>query len=195
MLFKCGICPAPGVSEEEHSLAFVEELWPYTPPAKDVLQSMYGCDMLYSTKPTPAYYVVIINSLLGTAAIMKHPCTPTIPHDGLVPANRTRGVQNKNPNARADASPGDGTGSALFRLNAWCMQWGQKYAVTRPETPLPFTGSPTVDSWFPHSINLALSEHQPVLSSSQHSIPRRVSPCEHSNWNQKNHVDKWFCGI
>jgi hypothetical protein len=126
MLFKCGICPAQGVSEEEHSLAFVEELWPYTPPREDILQSKYECDMLYTTKPTPAYYVVNINSLLGTAAIMKHPCTPTIPHDGL------RGVRNKNPNASADTSPGDGTGSALFRLNAWCMQWGQRYAVTRP---------------------------------------------------------------
>ena len=65
MLFKCGICPAQGVSEEEHSLAFVEELWPYTPPREDILQSKYECDMLYTTKPTPAYYVVNINSLLS----------------------------------------------------------------------------------------------------------------------------------
>ena len=131
MLFKCGICPAAGVSEEQHSLAFVEELWPYTPPTEDMLQSNYACDMLYSTTPTPAYYVVNVNSLLGTAAIMRHPCTPTIPHDGLVAANKTRGVKTKNPNASADTNPGDGTGSALFRLNAWCMQWGQRYAVTR----------------------------------------------------------------
>ena len=110
---------------------FSEELWPYTPPTEDILQSNYACDMLYSTTPTPAYYVVNVNSLLGTADIMRHPCTPTIPHDGLVAANKTRGVKTKNPNASADTNPGDGTGSALFRLNAWCMQWGQRYAVTR----------------------------------------------------------------
>jgi hypothetical protein len=135
MLFKCVICQAAGVSEEEHSLAFVEELWPYTPPTEDMLQSNYACDMLYSTRPTPAYYVVNINSLLGAADIMRHPCTPTIPHDGLAAAKKTRGVQNKNPNVSADTNPGhsDGTGSALFRVNAWCMQWGRRYAEKHVE--------------------------------------------------------------
>ena len=96
---------------------------------------------------------------------MRHPCTPTIPHDGLVATNKTCGVKNKNPNASADTNPGDGTGSAWFRVNAWCMQWGQRYAVTRPWTAPQFTSTPTLNSWFPHSINLAFSLYKTVFLS------------------------------
>ena len=83
MLFKCEIQIAEGALAEEHSVEFVEELWLYTPPCPDLLQDEYGCTMLYSTHPHPAYYVVPIDSILGPAAIMRDPCTNTIPPHGL----------------------------------------------------------------------------------------------------------------
>ena len=123
LLFKCEIQIAEGMRAEEHSVAFVEELWPYTPPTSDLLQDEYGCTMLYSTHPHPAYYVVPIDSILGPAAIMRDPCMPTIPPHGL------RGVSKKNPSAVCDRMLGDNKGSRLYRLNAFCMQWGEKYVL------------------------------------------------------------------
>jgi len=131
---------------------------------------------------------------------MRHPCTPTIPHDGLVAANKMCGVKNKNPNAAADTNPGDGTGSAWFRVNAWCMQWGQQrycHAVMNSPSIHRHPG-PTLNSWFPHSsesINLAsvsflcTVENPSSQLSYQHTFPMRVSPCQHwhtcSNWKNK----------
>jgi hypothetical protein len=120
MFFKCDICPTKGA--EQHMLAFVEELWPYTPPTSDLLHDEYGCSILYSTHPHPAYYVVPIDSILGPAAIMRDPCTPTILPHGL------RGVSKRNPSAVCDKIVGD-KGSRLYRLNAFCMQWGDKYLL------------------------------------------------------------------
>ena len=79
--------------------------------------------MLYSTHPHPAYYVVPIDSILGPAAIMRDPCTPTIPVEGL------KGVHTKNPRAACDRILGDKKGSRLYRLNTFCMQWGEKYVL------------------------------------------------------------------
>ena len=104
----------------EHSVAFVEELWQYTPPTSDLLQDKYGCTMLYSMHPHPAYYVVPIDSLLGPAAIMGDPCTH---HSCEWPG--LRGLRTKNPNTACDQILGDKKGSQLYRLNTFCMQWGE----------------------------------------------------------------------
>ena len=63
LVFKARIAPdiitVPIVSEEK-SLAFVEELWRYSPENNDadIIRQDFGCTRLYRTHPEPTYYVI-----------------------------------------------------------------------------------------------------------------------------------------
>ena len=49
------------------SLAFVEELWTFQPPARrvDILTSEFNVRRLYRTSPTPTYYVLDVWRKIG----------------------------------------------------------------------------------------------------------------------------------
>jgi len=49
------------------SLAFVEELWTFKPPARrvDILTSEFNVRRLYRTSPTPTYYVLDVWRIIG----------------------------------------------------------------------------------------------------------------------------------
>lgn len=49
------------------SLAFVEELWTFQPPARrvDILTSEFNVRRLYRTSPTPTYYVLDVCRIIG----------------------------------------------------------------------------------------------------------------------------------
>jgi hypothetical protein len=59
------------VGEEvtEHHLAFMEELWPFTPRIPDVLVDVYGHKILYSLKTRKVFYVLEMSRILGPASI------------------------------------------------------------------------------------------------------------------------------
>jgi hypothetical protein len=129
LLFKVALSPNQNTKPVEHSLAFIEEFWPYTPANADSLHDEYGCCMMYSTSPAPTYYVIDVSRILGTAAITKNTAPDRIPYLGL------QGVTAQNPGARADAAvPNSTVGSPLYRLNIWYMMWGSMIAAR----PLPF---------------------------------------------------------
>ena len=83
LLFKCKVQPVDNAPLENHDLAFIEELWPYTPPYRDIMAEAFGCSMFYSVSPHKAYYVISASDILAPAAIMRDPVHPTIPHGGL----------------------------------------------------------------------------------------------------------------
>ena len=49
------------------SLAFVEELWTFKPPARrvDILTSEFNVRRLYRTSPEPTYYVLDVWRIIG----------------------------------------------------------------------------------------------------------------------------------
>jgi hypothetical protein len=127
LFFKARI-HTPGTDQPEvHDLAFIEELWRYSPPKTqpDQLDSQYGCTLLYSTSPSSSYYVIATSSILGPAAITRNPSHPRIPVGGLHGA----ACKAANPHARADRTRDDESGSPLHRLNIWHMMWGSMIAV------------------------------------------------------------------
>ena len=100
-------------------LAFVEELWEYTPSESDIdpIRTEFGCRRLYRTDPEPTYYVLDVWRILGDAPIIADPINPTIPFKALKYNGPAR--SNPNPCARADSSPKKHDGSALFIVNKW----------------------------------------------------------------------------
>jgi hypothetical protein len=129
LLFKCAIAPNSHTSAEMHELAFIEELWRYTPSSPDDLQDKYGCTLLYRTSPVATFYVIRANEILGPAAICRNTAPARIPVGGLGRVAE-RGLQSQvNPCARADKGPDDTSGSELYRLNIWHMMWGSMIAV------------------------------------------------------------------
>jgi len=120
LLFRCRIQPTKNSAATTHDLAFIEELWPYTPPHQDIMAEAFGCSMFYSVSPHKVYYVISTADILAPAAIMRDPVHPTIPYGGL------RGKKMANPDAKEDSAGRKGTGSCLYRLNVWAMKWGTR---------------------------------------------------------------------
>ena len=56
-------------------LAFVEELWEYTPAQSDIdpIRTGFGCKRLYRTDPELTYYVIDVWRILGDAPIVADP--------------------------------------------------------------------------------------------------------------------------
>ena len=105
----------------EKNLAFIEELWNYSPEGYevDLIRSEFGCPRLYRTRPSPTYYVIDVWRIISDAPIIPDPINPTIPHKAL----KYRGAvqHNPNPSARADSTAGRHDGSALFIVNRWAF--------------------------------------------------------------------------
>ena len=124
LLFKSRIAPDittfPVVSQEA-DLAFVEELWRYTPENNDadVVRQDFGCTRLYRTHPEPTYYVIDAWRIISDAPIVPDPINPTIPFKGLKYRGAAR--HNPNPSAMADSRSGRRDGSALFIVNRWAF--------------------------------------------------------------------------
>ena len=134
MLFECALAPNSTTHPQMLQLAFIEELWRYSPPTKDQLDSQYGCTLLYLTSLMSMFYVIPCNQILGPAAICRNPAPPRIPPGGL------RGCRLLNPCAQADTGPHDSSGSELYRLNIWYMMWGSMISVQpRYRLPAPLT--------------------------------------------------------
>ena len=114
---------------EIHDLAFIEELWQYTPPTQDALQDEYGCTLLYRTSPMATFYVIRADEILGPAAICRNTAPPRIPTAGLGKVAERRRDNLVNPCAQADKGPDDTSGSELYRLNIWHMMGGSMIAV------------------------------------------------------------------
>ena len=135
LLFQCAVAPNSTTPPEMQDLAFIEELWRYSPPTTDQLDAEYGCTLLYRTSPTPTFYVIPCNKILGPAAICRNPAPPRIAPGGL------RGCRHLNPCAQADTGPDDSSGSELYRLNIWHMMWGSMIGVQplRYRLPTPLT--------------------------------------------------------
>ena len=129
LLFKCAISPNNLTSPAMHDLAFIEELWQYTPPTPDALQDEYGCTLLYRTSPMATFYVIRADEILGPAAICRNTAPPRIPTGGLGKVADRRLHSPVNPCAQADKGPNDTSGSELYRLNIWHMMWGSMIAV------------------------------------------------------------------
>ena len=135
LLFECALAPDSTTHPLMQQLAFIEELWRYSPPTKDQLDSQHGCTLLYQTSPMPTFYVIPCTKILGPAAICRNPAPARIPPDGL------RGCRLLNPCALADKGPQDSSGSELYRLNIWYMMWGSMISVQplRYRLPAPLT--------------------------------------------------------
>lgn len=131
LLFQCAVAPNKDTSPQMMDLAYIEELWRYSPRTKDQLDSEHGCTLLYRTSPMPTFYVIPASKILGPAAISRNTAPPRIPHGGL------RGCKHLNPCAQADTGPQDSSGSQLFRLNIWHMMWGSMISVRHLEYRLP----------------------------------------------------------
>jgi hypothetical protein len=122
LVFKARIAPdiitVPIVSEEK-SLAFVEELWRYSPENNDadIIRQDFGCTRLYRTHPEPTYYVIDAWRIISDAPIIPDPINATIPHKALKYRGPAR--DNPNPSAMADSRSDKGDGSALFIVNRW----------------------------------------------------------------------------
>ena len=111
----------PLIVSEERSLAFVEELWKYTPENNDAdaIRQDFGCTRLYRTRPEPTYYVIDAWRIISDAPIVPDPINSTIPYKGLKYRGAAR--HNPNPSAMADSRSGRGDGSALFIVNRWAF--------------------------------------------------------------------------
>ena len=101
-------------------MAFVEELWEYTPgEVKDVFRTDFGCKRLYRTQPKPTYYVVDVWRVIGDAPIVTDPVTPTISCGTVLRGTGAGGIA-RNPMAKADSSrtktDGDSRGRALTQV-------------------------------------------------------------------------------
>ena len=131
LLFQCAIAANSNTDHQIMDLAFIEELWRYSPLKQDQLDSEYGCTLLYQTSPAATFYVIPANKILGPAAISRNSAPPRIPPGGL------RGCRHTNPCARADTGPDDSSGSPLYRLNIWHMMWGSMIGVRALEYRLP----------------------------------------------------------
>ena len=72
-------------ASDSRCLAFVEELWEYTPSESDIdpIRTEFGCKRLYRTDPEPTYYVLDVWRILGDAPIIADPINPTIPFKAL----------------------------------------------------------------------------------------------------------------
>ena len=119
--FKCRVAPdlRRHQNTKEKSLAFVEELWEYTPgEVKDVFRTDFGCKRLYRTQPKPTYYVVDVWRVIGDAPIVTDPVTPRIPCGTVLRGTGAGGI-TRNPMAKADSSRTKTDGSALFIVNKW----------------------------------------------------------------------------
>lgn len=131
LTFKCRVATDPKNKKQqtrEKSLAFIEELWEYTPDhTKDIYRTQFGCKRLYRTRPTPTYYVVDVWRVLGDAPIITDPVTPRIP-PGPVPRGLGPNGISRNQMAKADSSPSKTDGSSLFIVN----KWGFKRSRTIP---------------------------------------------------------------
>ena len=139
LLFKAALSPNLHTAPTQHTLAFIEEFWPYRPIDTDILDDEYGCSMMYSTTPHACYYVIGVGRILGTAAITPNSAPDRIPYRGL----RTPQSRRQNPGATADTGPYNSSGSPLYRLNIWHMMWGSMISAR----PIPFpTPSSLTDS-------------------------------------------------
>ena len=121
LTFKCHVAPDlhRHQNTREKSLAFVEELWEYTPgEVKDVFRTHFGCKRLYRTQPKPTYYVVDVWRVVADAPIITDPVTPRIPHGTVVRGTGPGGI-TRNPMAKADSSRTRTDGSASFIVNKW----------------------------------------------------------------------------
>ena len=124
LLFKARIAPSiKHHSEqcEEKCLAFIEELWTYSPGSNevDLIQSEFGCPRLCRTHPAPTYYVIDVWRILSDAPIIPDPINQTIPFKSLKYRGAVR--HNPNPSAMADSAAGKHDGSALFIVNRWAF--------------------------------------------------------------------------
>ena len=110
----------------ERDLAFIEELWPYTPTLNhaDVLGELFDCRRLYRTSPNPTYYVIPVSRILGDAPILADPVTPTIPFRAQ--ANSSPSMHGKNPCSIPDSRPNKYDGSKLFVVNRWAYKRGRR---------------------------------------------------------------------
>jgi hypothetical protein len=139
LLFKAALSPSLHTAPTQHTLAFIEEFWPYRPIDTDILDDEYGCSLMYSTTPHACYYVIGVGQILGTAAITPNSAPDRIPYRGL----RTPQSRRQNPGATADTGPYNSSGSPLYRLNIWHMMWGSMISAR----PIPFpTPSSLTDS-------------------------------------------------
>ena len=109
-----------GHQATEHHVAYLEELWPYTPQQPDYLMDEYGHKLLYSVNPRKVCYVMEIQRILGPAAIFRNPGMPNIPRGALTSRNR------KKCNGQFPLNHLATEGCELFRLNVWLMRWGCK---------------------------------------------------------------------
>ena len=75
LVFKCRLASRLSHPQQtvERDLAFIEELWPYTPTLNDadVLGELFDCRRLYRTSPKPTYYVIPVSRILGDAPILE----------------------------------------------------------------------------------------------------------------------------
>ena len=124
LLFKARVAPCikynAGRSEEK-SLAFIEELWNYSPESSgvDLVRSEFGCPRLYRTRPAPTYYVIDVWRIISDAPIIPDPINRTIPFQALKYRGAVR--HNPNPSAKADSAAGKHDGSPLFIVNRWAF--------------------------------------------------------------------------
>ena len=120
-VFKCRTQVNVGEEVTEHHLAFMEELWPFTPRIPDVLMDVYGHKILYSLKPRKVFYVLEMSRILGPASIFRNPGMTSIPKGGLTKTKKMTGLFIQNYLAKE--------GCELFRLNMWNMKWGCKRSL------------------------------------------------------------------
>ena len=135
LFFQAALAPNQQTAPTEHSLAFIEEFWPYHPIQPDILDDEYGCSLVYSTTPHACYYVIDVRQILGTAAITANTAPDRIPYLGL----RTAESKRLNPGATADTGPRNSSGSPLYRLNVWHMMWGSMISAQPITFPTPNT--------------------------------------------------------
>ena len=128
LVFKCRLASRLSHPQQtvERDLAFIEELWPYTPTLNhaDVLGELFDCRHLYRTSPKPTYYVIPVSRILGDAPILADPVTPTIPFRAQ--AHRSPSLHGKNPCSIPDSWPNKYDGSKLFVVNRWAYKRGRR---------------------------------------------------------------------
>jgi hypothetical protein len=84
-----------------------------------------GTKLLYQCSPEPVLYVVPVSSILGRLALV-----PAWDH-GTIPRSVAQHKSRRFLMGRCDGQDRPGTGSKLFYINTWAMQWASDHPISK----------------------------------------------------------------
>ena len=83
----------------------------------------HGTKMVYQCSPEPVTYVIPVNNILGSLALV-----PAGDH-GTIPRSAAHQQASHYPHGRCDSAGNVGSGSKLYFINMWALQWPSDHPV------------------------------------------------------------------